>query len=198
MSIHDHRLMLWFNFLYNMVAFPFAIYSYQWEFVEFALANKSYLIPLLPVSGYMYISFAVYFAFRLFSNHVPSVLTAIAFYLNFVWGNLCMIHFPIFMMLVSGVNIYFSWCIITHGYVTYLSYVIFPKVQKVSQRVIVSLFVAMFIKNYADLYLGTLSYMEHENLVAFYVPFRIIIFSLQALGLYLLFTKREQKSVYLT
>ena len=198
MNIHDNRLMLWFNFLYNMVAFPFAIYSYQWEFVEFAMANEAYLIPLLPVSGYMYISFAVYFAYRLFSNHVPNAITAIAFYLNFVWGNLCMIHFPVYMMLVAGLDIYFLWCIVTHGYVTYLAYVIYPKVQHVSRRVMIVLCMMIIIKNYTDLYLGTLSYMDHENLAVFYVPFRIIIFSFQAFGLYLLYIKRVRKGLHLT
>ena len=185
-TIFDNRFVLFINMMYNIIAFPYAYLSYHRDIVYFIKMGKGYLTPLMPVCFYLFFSFSIYYLLRFLKYPVPQWLTDVTFYLNFVYGHLCLILFPCYMFFVTGLSWYYSWCIITHGYVAFLSYTIYPHVKNTSLIMIASIAVLFVIKNYADLNLGTLMYLSHPLMMPYYTLSHTIVYLGQIFGLYLL------------
>jgi hypothetical protein len=188
-SIFDNRFVIFVNMMYNIIAFPFAYFSYHRQIVYFMKTDKVYLIPLLPVCFYLFFSFSIYYLLRLLKYPVPQWLTSVTFYLNFVYGHLCLILYPCYMFFVSGLSWYYSWCIITHGYIAFLSYTIYPYVKNTSLKMIASIAILFVFKNYADLYLNTLNYLSHPLMIPYYTLSHTIVYLGQIFGIYLLFRR---------
>ncbi len=179
----------------NFLGSVFAFYTYMDDFKRYFLNGQSYLIPLFPVSFWLYLFALVVVLYIYFNKDIPEFFGSLSFVYCFVYGIGSLIFYPLFMIFVRGFTLYHGWNVIAHAYVGLQALLFLPYLKKPRYYYVVILAVMFFIKMLTDLFAGSFLYFVKFNFPLWLVIFIVlVILALYGVSFYLLMLKSAQKT----